>query len=54
MAQTLEKLFLLEVAKMPTDECEILQVAAKEEAKGKKSNGGKSRQIQIYFGHLSH
>uniref|UniRef100_A0A3Q2XQ35 Bromodomain-containing protein 2 n=1 Tax=Hippocampus comes TaxID=109280 RepID=A0A3Q2XQ35_HIPCM len=40
MAQTLEKLFLLEVAKMPTDECEVLQVAAKEEAKGKKSNGG--------------
>ncbi|XP_051929809.1 bromodomain testis-specific protein isoform X3 [Hippocampus zosterae] len=42
MAQTLEKLFLLEVAKMPADECEVLQVAVKEEAKGKKSNAAGS------------
>ncbi|XP_037106242.1 bromodomain testis-specific protein [Syngnathus acus] len=40
MAQTLEKLFLLEVAKMPTDECEVLQDATKEASKGKKSNAG--------------
>ncbi|XP_061682195.1 bromodomain testis-specific protein isoform X2 [Syngnathoides biaculeatus] len=40
MAQTLEKLFLLEVSKMPKDECEVLQSAAKEAAKGKKSSAG--------------
>ncbi|XP_068508282.1 bromodomain testis-specific protein isoform X1 [Syngnathus scovelli] len=42
MAQTLEKLFLLEVAKMPTDECEVLQDATKEASKGKKSNAAGS------------
>nr|XP_057929888.1 bromodomain testis-specific protein isoform X2 [Doryrhamphus excisus] len=36
MAQTLEKLFLFEVSKMPKDECEV----ATEPAKGKKTNTG--------------
>ncbi|XP_077391228.1 bromodomain testis-specific protein isoform X2 [Festucalex cinctus] len=40
MAQTLEKLFLLEVSNMPKDECEVLQVVAKEAAKGKNNNDG--------------
>ncbi|XP_077440524.1 bromodomain testis-specific protein isoform X2 [Vanacampus margaritifer] len=40
MAQMLEKLFLLEIAKMPKDECEVLQVVAKEAAKGMNSIDG--------------
>ncbi|XP_061634316.1 bromodomain testis-specific protein [Phyllopteryx taeniolatus] len=42
MAQTLEKLFLLEVSKMPKDECEVLQSAPKEAVKVKKSNAAGS------------
>nr|XP_061790332.1 bromodomain testis-specific protein-like [Nerophis lumbriciformis] len=38
MAQSLEKLFLLEVAKMPKDECEVPPEATKEAAKSKKKS----------------
>lgn len=50
MAQTLEKVFLQKLSKMPEDECEVASVLAKEPLKGKKINAaGPSHYILSYY-----
>uniref|UniRef100_A0A3Q3VZL0 Bromodomain-containing protein 2 n=1 Tax=Mola mola TaxID=94237 RepID=A0A3Q3VZL0_MOLML len=44
MAQTLEKLFLHKLTKMPEEECEVSSVTAKEPVKGRKMSAGTVKQ----------
>ncbi|CAJ1059746.1 bromodomain testis-specific protein-like isoform X5 [Xyrichtys novacula] len=44
MAQTMEKLFLQKISKMPREECDITETTAKEPAKSRKTNTGAIKQ----------
>ncbi|XP_020488660.2 bromodomain testis-specific protein isoform X2 [Labrus bergylta] len=47
MAQSLEKLFLQKVSKMPNEECEVTTITSKEPVKGRKMNAGEIKQRSI-------
>ncbi|KAM7012585.1 bromodomain testis-specific protein isoform 2-T2 [Tautogolabrus adspersus] len=47
MAQSLEKLFLQKVSKMPNEECEVTTITSKEPGKGRKTSAGEIRPRSI-------